>query len=390
MNNFYDSQKTNVIFGKDSHKGVGEEIKKYGTSCLIVHDGGAYLTNILADIQASLKANGITWYELGDVKPNPRLSYCMECVKTVREKPVDFILAVGGGSVMDTAKYIAVQANMEESLLVNRDIFTPYPVIPHGVVSTLGGTGSEQSLCAMVVDDSLEIPEKAGLYNLGFYFDFAIINPEFAYTLPPKMMACGAMDILSHCWDVYFSPINGNEIMEGYFEAIVKAVLKEGLVAKEDPTNYDARANLNLAAIMAMSNTKPAAGEMGNWVCHHMENPITVTFKRTHGEILAIITDAWVRYAWKSDVTKFVRWAVNCMGAHMYDDPEDTVMEGLRHLEDWQKRMGLPTRLSDIGISVEDCQVCAENAMKVSGTGKAGAYSAYDANTVMEVYRLAQ
>ena len=333
MNNFADSQKTNVIFGKDTHKTVGEEIKKYGNSCLIVHDSGAYLANILADVRESLEKNGISYYEMGDVKPNPRLSYCMEGVKTVRERPVDFILAVGGGSVMDTAKFIAVQTNMEESLFVNRDIYTPYPVIPHGVVSTLGGTGSEQSLCAMVVDDSLEVPEKAGLYNVGFFFDFAIINPEFAYTLPPKMTACGAMDILSHCWEVYFAPINGNEIMEGYFEGIVKAVLKEGLKAMEEPTNYDARANLNLAAIMAMSNTKPAAGEMGDWVCHHMENPVTVTFKRTHGEILSIITDAWVRYAWKLNVPKFVRWAVCCMGARLYDNPEDTVMEGLRNLD---------------------------------------------------------
>lgn len=390
MNNFTDSQKTNVIFGKDTHKTVGEEIKKYGNSCLIVHDSGAYLTNILADVRESLEKNGISYYEMGDVKPNPRLSYCMEGVKTVRERPVDFILAVGGGSVMDTAKFIAVQTNMEESLFVNRDIYTPYPVIPHGVVSTLGGTGSEQSLCAMVVDDSLEVPEKAGLYNVGFFFDFAIINPEFAYTLPPKMTACGAMDILSHCWEVYFAPINGNEIMEGYFEGIVKAVLKEGLKAMEEPTNYDARANLNLAAIMAMSNTKPAAGEMGDWVCHHMENPVTVTFKRTHGEILSIITDAWVRYAWKLNVPKFVRWAVCCMGARLYDNPEDTVMEGLRNLEDWQKHMGLPTRFGEIGIHVEDLKGCAENAMKISGTGKAGAYSAFDVDMVMDVYRLAQ
>ena len=143
MNNFADSQKTNVIFGKDTHKTVGEEIKKYGNSCLIVHDSGAYLANILADVRESLEKNGISYYEMGDVKPNPRLSYCMEGVKTVRERPVDFILAVGGGSVMDTAKFIAVQTNMEESLFVNRDIYTPYPVIPHGVVSTLGGTGSE-------------------------------------------------------------------------------------------------------------------------------------------------------------------------------------------------------------------------------------------------------
>lgn len=117
-------------------------------------------------------ANGISYYELGDVKPNPRLSYCKECIEKVHQDPVDFILAVGGGSVMDTAKFIAVQANMKESLFVNRDIFTPDPVIPHGVISTLGGTGSEQSLCAMVVDDSLEVPEKVGLYNLGFFFDF--------------------------------------------------------------------------------------------------------------------------------------------------------------------------------------------------------------------------
>ena len=150
------------------------------------------------------------------------------------------------------------------------------------------------------------------------------------------------------------------------------------------------RANLNLAAIMAMSNTKPAAGEMGDWVCHHMENPITVTFKRTHGEILSIITDAWVKYAWKSNPAKFVRWAVNCMGARLYDNQEDTVMEGLRNLEDWQKRMGLPTRLSDIGIKAEDCKICAENAMKISGTGKAGAYSGYDVDMVMEVYKLAE
>lgn len=156
------------------------------------------------------------------------------------------------------------------------------------------------------------------------------------------------MDIMSHCWEVYFAPINGNEIMEGYFEAIVKAVLKEGLVAKEEPTNYDARANLNLAAIMAMSNTKPAAGEMGDWAMPSYGKSWYCYFKRTHGEILSIITDAWVKYAWKSNPAKFVRWAVNCMGARLYDNQEDTVMECLRNLEDWQKRMGLPTRLSDI------------------------------------------
>lgn len=388
MNNFYDSQKTNVIFGRDTHKEVGKEIRKYGSSCLIVHDGGAYLNKILADVRASLQENGVSYYEMGDVKPNPRLSYCMQCVETVREKPVDFILAVGGGSVMDTAKFIAVQANAKESLMQNMSAESA--VIPHGVVSTLGGTGSELSLCAMVVNDGLEVPEKVGLYNFGFFFDFAIINPEFAYTLPAKMMACGAMDIMSHCWEVYFAPNHGNELAEGYFEGIVRAVLKAGPVAKENPTDYDARANLNLAAIMAMSNTKPAAGEMGDWVVHHMENPITVTFRRTHGEILGILTDAWVKYAWKSNPSKFVRWAVNCMGARVYDNPEDTVMEGLANLQAWQKRMGLPTTLGEIGIKAEDCALCAQNAMKVSGTGRAGAYSAYDAETVMKIYHLAQ
>lgn len=387
--------KTTIIFGKDSHKKIGEQVKRYGNKCLIHHDSGTYLSSLLQDVKQSLQDADVEVYELGGVLPNPRYSLVVKGIELCRKENIDFVLAVGGGSVMDSAKFIAFGKNADFDIWTYKS-FTPYKhqILSHGAISTLPGTGSELSSAAMILNDTLEHHVKGHFTHASFRFDFAVINPELAYSLPPKQVAAGAMDTISHAMEGYFSNTENAYLLKGYMENIILTVMTNLKCALKNPDNYDARANLWLASLMPMehyviSSTQP------DWVVHNIEKPLTAMHKGTHGFNLAILTIAWMKYVYKRDVPQFVRWAVNVMGVKEdYYHPEVTVREGIQRFEEFLKSVGLPTRLSEVGITSDSFEAAAELALEVAGfkgrEGTIGMISKLTFEDMLKVYELAK
>lgn len=388
MNNFTILQKTKLIFGKDTVKQVGSEIKKYGNSCLIVHDGGTYLKDLLDDVKNSLKEEGIEYFELSNVCANPLLSTANQGIEICKKNNVEFVLAVGGGSAMDTAKYIAVATNCPfPAIEYNLGTKSTHNILHHGCISTLSGTGSEFSNCAMIVNDSVDPVVKAKLLNSDFFNDFAIVNPELNYSLPPKQTACGAVDIISHCLEVYLIDDDTVELSDYYFEGIIKTVLRNAPLAYANPTNYDARANLCIASNLAMVPNMSTAGSFRDWPVHGFENNVTARYHRTHGEILGILTPAYIKWCYENDIliNKLVRWSVECMGVKEdYYHPKETILAGVSEFEKWLKSMNLPIHFSDIDIDYEDLDACAEIS------APAGNISKLTKEQIKEIYKLAK
>lgn len=394
LKDFIIEPKTRIIFGRGFHRSVGEQVKQYGNRCLIHHDGGAYLSELIMEVRKSLLDAGVEVFELGGVLPNPRYSLVREGIEICKIENIDFVLAIGGGSVMDSAKFIAFGKNTDFDIWTYRS-FTPYDhkILPHGAISTLPGTGSELSAAAMILNDTLEHHVKGHFTHPSFRFDFAIINPELSYTLPPKQTAAGAMDIISHSMEGYFSNTENAYLLKGYMEAVITSTMTNLKCALKNPTNYDARANLWIASLMPMehyviSSTQP------DWVVHNIEKPLTTMFKGTHGVNLGILTIAWMKYVYKRDLPQFVRWAVNIMGVKEdFYHPEVTVIEGIQRFEDFLKSVGLPTRLSEIGVTEDAFETAAELALEVAGfkgrEGTIGMISKLTFEDMLKVYALA-
>jgi alcohol dehydrogenase len=394
LKNFTFSPKTRIIFGKDAELQLGDEIAKYGMTCLIHHDGGAYLNALLERIRTSLIQRGITIVELGGVLPNPRYSLVREGIELCRRENVDFILAVGGGSVMDSAKFIAYGVNSPQDPWLYKS-FTPikHPILPHGCVSTLPGTGSELSAAAMILNDTLDHPVKGHFTNGDFRFDFAVINPELSYSLPPRQTAAGSMDIISHAMESYFSNTPNSYLLDGYLENVIRTVMRLVPKALAQPDDYDVRANLWIASLMAIESY-PAMSTQGDWVVHNIEKPLTAMYKGTHGVNLGILTVAWMKYMAPHSPQQFVRFATQIMGVPNDEyDPQATITEGIRRFESWLIAVGLPTRLHEVGIDPKDFPAAAELALEVAGfkgrEGTIGMISKLTFDQMQAIYALA-
>ncbi len=371
LNNFVWKIKTKLIFGKDTVKNVGPEVASYGVKRVLVHyDGSEFIKPLIAKIRESLEASGLEVYELPGVEPNPKFSLVMKGIHLCREKDIEFIVCAGGGSTMDSAKAIAVGVNYpgpDEEIWDKVDVNVKHKAIPHAAITTLAATGSEFSGTAMVQNDLLEYPVKKGIGGPDICFDFVIADPELLYTLPPKQTAAGSMDIISHSMESYFGDSDNAYLQKGVLATVIKTTMKEAKVAMEDPTNYDARANLFLCSYVAVMGLHMPAFKT-DWAVHNIEKPLTTIYHGTHGVNLGILTPAWMKYAWDRNVPLYEQWAVEVMGVErdIYD-PKKTIFEGIERLENWIKSMGLPTRLHEIGIDDSRFEEAADLGLAVAG-----------------------
>ena len=384
MNNFDLIQKTHILFGSGEENNVGKLVKEYSDSCLVVHGGGSYLEELLRRIRKSLSDEGITYTELSGVKSNPLVSKANQGVEICKNRGIGFVLAVGGGSVMDTVKYIAYAINCEDNaLLLKPDNKVTHYVLPHGAIVTLSGTSSECSNCAMIMDDLNEPLVKYALSNKALYFDFSIINPELTYSLPPRQIAAGAMDSISHALEVYLAPTKEEPLMEGYMETVIKAVLKYGPLAMEQPHNYEVRSVLSICVMMAYNDNISNGGVPQDWGIHGIENPVTTMFNGIHGVNLGIITPAFLRYTYKKNPRSFVNFAVRCMSVNPNGKTDNQIVdEGASRLDDWLRRMKLPTHFSEIGLTIDNLEICAELAEP------AGAVYQLTKDEIMQIYKM--
>lgn len=381
-----------IVFGRNCEDRVAQEIAALGCSRVLVHyDLGDFIKPLIEKIVRQLTDAGMAVFELGGVEPNPKVSLMRRGCDLVRENDVDFVLAVGGGSTMDSSKYIACGAYYDGDLW-DHPKFAPIEsrVLRHGVVVTMPGTGSEVSTAAVWRDDTSEPERKTCVFAREMRFDFAFIDPVLTFTLPPFQTAAGCFDIISHSMEDYFCAPDDVEFYLAAYEGVINEVKRSLPVVLERPDDYAARANICRVAYVPLEDVITCGVNRGYCV-HNLEKPMTGTFHRTHGEMLAILFPAWMRYCYERNLPLFTRLCVNCFGARMdYAHPERTVLEGIANLEAFIRSVGLPTRLSEVGITSESFEYCANLAIEMSDEDYIGSAIRLYHDDIVSVYRLAE
>ncbi len=389
MINFRFCAPTRYIFGVDAQLGVGEAIASLGKRRVLLHYGGqsAQKSGLLGEVTGKLKEAGLDVVELGGVQPNPRDTLIDEGIAICRERDVDFILAVGGGSVIDSAKAIAIGVPYEGDFW---DFYTgqaaPSAALPVGVVLTLPATGSEGSSRSVVTKEE-------GLLKRRCASDLirpaiAWLNPTLTYTLPPYQTACGATDILSHVIERYFTPTEGVSLTDRLCEAVMLDVIQNAPIALAQPTDYDARANLMWAGTLA-HNDVVGLGRMGDWGSHSIEHELSALYDVAHGAGLAVILPAWMRYQLDCDVMRFAQFAVRVWGCEMdFRNPKRTAIEGIDRMEAWFRSIGMPTTFAEIGAKEEDIPLLASKVDMDDAKGL-GFFRPLSRKDIEAVYRLA-
>lgn len=356
MNDFEFLSPTRLIVGKEAEKQVGKWIKEYGGHKVLVHhDSGFVKQNEFVDqVISYLKEDGLEVVELGGVVPNPHLSKVYEGIELCKKENVDFLLAIGGGSVIDSTKAIADGLQYDGDVwdfFIEKDgipVARPEKTTPFGVILTIAATGSECSNSCVITkaDENLKRFSDYDIHRA----KFAIENPNLTMTLPAFQTACGVVDIMSHSMERYFTPEKDNNYLTDYLcEAIFHTCMDCGRVLKDDPKNYDARASIMVASSIS-HNGLTGMGRTGDWASHFIEHELSGEFQTvTHGAGLAVIIPAWMKYVYKDNMTLFIKWATQVMGVNYdYEKPERTVLEAISRLENFFEGLGLTTHLTEL------------------------------------------
>ena len=388
MINFTFHNPTKIRFGKGAAEEAGRLASAYGTKILLHYGGGSIKANGLYDtIVKSLADAGLTWVELAGVKPNPRLALVEEGIRICKEQKIDLILAVGGGSTIDSAKAIALGARTDTPVwdyyLGKANKITD--ALPVGVVLTIPATGSESSDSSVVTNEDTGL--KRYVSSPLLYPRFSLLDPEVTFSMPPYQIACGASDILSHLFERYFTRVDHVDYSDRLIEASIKTVLLYGPMALQDPRNYDVRAEIMWVGTVAHNNLLNA-GRIGDWASHDIEHELSGMYDIAHGAGLAIITPAWMKYVYKEDIDRFAQLAVRVFDVDLaFSDRDGIVREMIRRLEDWYRRMGLPVRLSEGGIPADRLGAMAD--LCLFGRPSVGNFRKVQAEDVLAIYRLA-
>ncbi|RDY28064.1 iron-containing alcohol dehydrogenase [Romboutsia weinsteinii] len=391
MLNFDYENKTRIIFGEDTHKTVGEVLKPHASKVLLHYGGGSIKsTGVYDDVINSLKANNIDFVELGGVKPNPRLSLVNEGIKLCIEENVDFILAVGGGSVIDSAKTIALGAKNEgdvwDFFLTNKD---NNGALPTSTILTIPAAGSEASSGAVITNEDKELKLSYGRENLRPIF--SIINPKIYFTLPANQIANGVCDMMIHIMERYFTNTKNTELIDGLCESTLKTIMKNALILKEDNKNYEAWSEIALAGTIA-HNGLLGIGREQDWASHNIEHELSAIYDVAHGAGLAVVTPAWMTYVYKTNVDMFVQFAINVMGVDVaYRDSDKIALEGIKRLKNFFREMELPLRLEDLNIDDNKLELMAKKATNFE-SGKEnllGGVKKLNWEDVFAIYKLA-
>ncbi len=383
MNNYNFRVPTDIRFGKDQIECLAEEIGRYGKKILMTYGGGSIKKTGLYDkVYQVLKDFEI--YELGGIEPNPKITSVREGAKICKEKGIDVILAVGGGSTIDASKHIACSAFYDGDpwdLVLDKSLVTK--ALPIFTVLTICATGSEMNPGAVISNE--ETKEKLEINHPLLYPTLSVCDPTYLFTLPKSQTAAGTADIISHIFEQYFQPNDGAYITDRLSEAALKTCFKYGPIALEDPENYEARSNLMWTSTIALNHLL-TFGKGGGWSVHPIEHVLSAFYGITHGVGLAILTPAWMRYV-LNDSTKhrFAMYARNVWDVKYKDDFECAV-KGIELTEKFFKDMGLPSKLSEVGIDDSKFFEMAYEAVRTSSI-RSRAYVRLDAADVELIYR---
>ena len=353
MNNFTFCSPTEVVFGKGTEKEVGRLVSTFAKKVLLHYGGGSIKKNGLFDaVVESLKNAGVEYVELGNVVPNPRYSLVVEGIKVCKENHVDAILAVGGGSVIDSAKAIAAGVYVEEGEDLWDDYFMAKKratkALPIGVVLTIPAAGSETNSGTVITNDVTKFKRSTG--SACMIPRFAIINPEYHFSLPAFHTACGCADILAHLMERYFTQTTSVDYSDRLLEASMKTIIHYAPLALSHPDDYDIRAEIAWCGTLA-HNGVLGKGRTEDWGTHDLQHELGAIYDIIHGEGLAIMFPAWMKYVYKENPTRFVQFATRVWGVDFSSEKEEyIILEGIRRLEVFFSEIGLATRLSQLNI----------------------------------------
>lgn len=387
MENFIFNSPTKIIFGPGTHKDIGIEVKKYSNRILFHYGMGSIKKSGLYDeIVSSLKKEGIEIFELGGTRPNPGLKLTIEGSRICRENNIDFILAVGGGSVIDSAKAIALNVPYKGNSMW--DFLTgkakPASALPIGVVLTIPAAGSESS-------DVTVITNEEGTIKRGYHHElirpvFAILDPGLTCTLSDKQLSSGAADIISHVMERYFTSTKNVDLTDRLCEATLKTVIENAPLVLKNPKDYNPRAELMWAGNLA-HNGLLNTGRTGDWGSHKIAHELSTFYGVAHGEAIAIIFPAWMKYVYKKDIGMFYKFAVRVFDTDpCFGTRESIALKGIERLISFFKSLGLKTSLKEIGAGEEGFEEMAEKAMLF---GPIGGYMELNKQDVLNIYKLA-
>ena len=375
MDNFMFYSPTCFVFGKDSEKETGKMVKRFGGTKVLIHYGGGSVvrSGLIDRVKASLEAENIPYLVLGGVKPNPRSGLVYEGIDLCRKEGIDFVLAVGGGSTIDSSKAIAA------GTVYDGDFWDFYcgkyieNALPVGTVLTIAAAGSEGS------PDSV-ITKEEGMYKRGATGDairpkFSILNPALTQTLPPYQTAAGITDIMAHLYERYLTNTKEVEVTDRLIEALMMTLVHEGPRVIADPNNYDARANIMWAGMMAHNNAV-GVGRSQDWNSHNIEHELSALYDCAHGAGLAVVMPAVFTYVMKHDVTRFAQVAVRVWGCKMdFYHPEVTAKAGIEALRSFLISLGMPKNFAEIGAKEEDIPQLVD--VLCNGNGRTGSISGF-------------
>lgn len=384
MFNFDYSIPTQVFFGKDQISVLGKQIKRYGSKVLIVYGGGSIKKNGIYDKAVKiLKENKIRFWELSGVDPNPRVSSVRCGIHICRENRLDFILAIGGGSVIDCSKAIAAgfyYGGDPWDIVVDSSKIKK--ALPIASILTLAATGSEMDKFAVITNE--ETKEKLGTGSKCLIPVFSILDPSYTFTVPKGQTAAGTADIMSHILENYFNNTKGAFIQNRMAEALLKTCIKYGPIAIGEPDNYDARANLMWTSSLAI-NGLIEYGKKKGWSVHGMEHELSAFYDITHGVGLAILTPNWMEYVLdENTVNNFAEYGVNVWDIDKGKDKFHIAHEAIDKTKEFFKLLGLPSKLSELNIGDENFEKMAEGATR---HGKLGEFKPLSKEDVVNIYK---
>lgn len=392
MLNFQYYTPTKVVFGKDTDLEVGELVKQQGCRKVLIHYGGqsAKRSGLLDRVTGALDEAGIAYVELGGVVPNPRLSKVYEGIRLCRSEGVDFILAVGGGSVIDSAKAIGYGAAEEGDVWELYDYKREAKAcLPIGAILTIAAAGSEMSNSSVITNED-------GWYKRGYGSDlsrpcFAIMNPELTYTLPDYQTQSGCTDIMMHTIERYFNMSGSMDITDGISETLLKTVMKYARILREEPENYRARAEVMWAGSLSHNGLTECGNDGGDWASHRLEHELGGLFDVAHGAGLAAVWGSWARYVCDAAPERFATFARNVMGISADLGMKEAALAGIVAMEDFLRSIGMPVSLYELGIEPTEEQILdMANKCCLGDEITVGCVKKLKVADVADIYRMAR
>lgn len=389
MENFNFYSPTEFVFGKGRENECGTYVKKFGGSKVLVHygSGSVVKSGLLDRVKKALESQSIPYVELGGVKPNPRDTLVYEGIELCKKENVDFILAVGGGSVIDSSKAIAV------GVPYDGDFWDFYcgkseikAAIPVATVLTIAAAGSEGSGDSVITKENGMLKRGAGSEFMRP--KFSIMNPELTCTLPAYQTACGATDIMAHVFERYFTNTTEVEITDRLCEAVLMTMVKETPRVIADPNNYEARANIMWAGTVA-HNGIVGVGRSQDWNSHGIEHELSALYDCAHGAGLAVIMPSWMEFVMSHNVMRFAQMASRVFGVPMnFENPEDTAKKGIKAFRTFLRSIGMPINFSELGAKEEDIPYLVEK-FGLGKDGRTGGFVSLSSEDVASIYKIA-